>query len=81
VSYSLREAVLVEGVLKGMNFEAPCIVRAVKVSLPELDVWEYVAADIAQAPSNVPDGTYEVKFEGRKMPVKKTARGWISEQV
>jgi len=80
VSYSIREAVLVPGVLRGMDLEAQCVVRAVKVSLPKLDVWEYVAADIAQAPSEFPDGPYEVSFEGRKVKVYKTVRGWISEK-
>jgi len=61
-----------------MNLEAQCVVRAVKVSLPKLDIWEYVAADIAEAPSELPAGAYEVMFEGRKAKVHKTARGWTS---
>ena len=81
VSVSVREAVLVPGVLKGMDLEAQCVVRAVKVSLPKLDVWEYVKADIAQAPSELPMGTYQVSFDGRKMKVSKTAQGWRSEQA
>jgi hypothetical protein len=81
VSVSIREAVLVQGVLKGMNLEAQCVVRAVKVSLPKLDVWEYVEADITHAPTDLPLGLYEVSFEGRKMRVSKTAQGWISEQA
>ena len=79
ISVSIREAVLVPGVLTGMHLEAQCIVRAVKVSLPKLDVWEYVRADIAQAPSELPMGAYSVCFEGRKMKVNKTAQGWTSE--
>jgi len=77
---SIREAVLLEGVLHGMNLEAPCTVRAVKVTLPKLDDWEYVAADIVQAPSDLPAGNYEVLFEGRRVKVYKTARGWTSEK-
>jgi hypothetical protein len=80
VSVSFREAVLVQGVLRGMNLEAQCVVRAVKVSLLKLDVWEYVKADIMNAPSELPLGAYEVSFEGRKVKVHKTARGWTSEQ-
>ena len=76
---SIREAVLLEGVLRGMNLEAPCTVRAVKVSLLSLDDWEYVSADIAQAPMELPLGEYHVVFEGRKMRVNKTIRGWTSE--
>ena len=81
MSYSIREAVLVQGVLKGMSVEASCTVRAVKVLLQKLEVWEYVRADITHAPSELPLGAYEVSFEGRKMRVNKTAMGWISEQV
>ena len=78
---SIREAVLLEGILNGMNREAPCTVRAVKVSLPKLDIYEYVRADIAQAPSDLPFGSYEVTFEGRTMKVNKTSQGWIAWQV
>ena len=78
---SIREAVLLDGVLKGMNLEVPCTVRAVKVSLPNLEIWEYVRADIAQAPSELPFGAYDVRFEGRTMKVKKTAGGWIAGQA
>jgi hypothetical protein len=81
VSVSIREAVLVQGVLRGMDLEAQCVVRAVKVSLPKLDVWEYVAADVVQAPNDLPAGAYEVLFEGRKVKVHKTAHGWRSEQA
>lgn len=68
---SIREAVLVSGTLKGMNHQSPCMVRAVKVSLPNLDVLEYVRADIAHAPSELPDGAHNVSFEGRTMKFKK----------
>ena len=81
MSYSIREAVILDGVLRGMNLEARCAIRAVKVSLPKLDVWEYVAADVVQAPNDLPSGTYEVLFEGRKVRVHKTAHGWTSEQA
>jgi len=80
VSVSVREAVLVEGLLRGMNLEARCVVRAVKVSLPKLDIWEYVAADVVEAPSDLPTGAYEVSLEGRKVKVHKTARGWWSSE-
>jgi hypothetical protein len=75
---SIREAVLVSGFLKGKEFEAACTVRAVKVSLMCLDTWEYVSANITQAPADLPDGTYTVSFEGRSMTVKKLAGKWES---
>ena len=81
MSYSIREAILLDGVLRGMDLEARCKIRAVKVSVPKLDVWEYVAADVVQAPSDLPAGAYEALFDGRKVKVHKTARGWTSEQT
>jgi hypothetical protein len=81
VSISIREDVLVQGVLRGKEREAQCVVRAVKVSLPKLDVWEYVSADIYSAPSDLPDGVYDVSFEGRRMKVNKSARGRASGQL
>jgi hypothetical protein len=78
---SIREAVLVSGTLKGMNLEAACTVRAVKVSLPNLDILKWVRADIAHAPSELPDGAYNVNFEGRTMKVKKIAGNWEAGEV
>jgi hypothetical protein len=78
---SIREAVLVSGTLKGMNRQAPCMVRAVKVSLPNLDTWEYVSADIVQASSELPDGAYDVSFKGRILKVKKIAGNWHAGAV
>ena len=45
-SASIRETVLVKGELRGMGHNSPCLVRAVKVSLPKLDVWEYVKTEV-----------------------------------
>jgi hypothetical protein len=78
---SIREAVLVSGTLKGMNHQVSCLVRAVKLSLINLDTWEYVAADIVQASSDLPDGLYDVSFDGRTMKVKKIAGNWEAGEV
>jgi hypothetical protein len=78
---SIREAVLVSGTLKGMNHQAQCMVRAVKVSLLNLDILKYVRADIVQAPSELPDGAYNVSFDGRTMKVKKIAGNWEAGEV
>ena len=37
-------------------------VRVVKVSLPNLEIWEYVRADITKAPADLPLGAYDVSF-------------------
>jgi hypothetical protein len=74
VSYSIRKVILLDGVLRGMDLQAHCKIRAVKVCLPKLDIWEYVAADVVQAPNDLPAGAYEVTFEGRKVKV----HGWAT---
>jgi hypothetical protein len=74
---SHRETVMMAGRLKGMGCEAGCTVSAVKVSLPQLKIWEYVRCDIHLAPEHLPNGSYEVSFEGRTMRVKKLDGYWL----
>jgi hypothetical protein len=74
---SHRETVMMTGRLKGMSREAECTVSAVKVSLPPLNIWEYVNCDIHFAPENLPNGQYEVTFEGRKTQVKLLDGYWV----
>jgi hypothetical protein len=74
---SHRETVMMAGRLKGMNREAECTVSAVKVSLPELDIWEYVQCDIHLAPDDLADGLYQVTFKGRTMKVQLLDGIWI----
>ena len=60
-----------------MGHNAHCLVRAVKVTIPDLDVWEYVKAEVFQAPEELPHGRYEMNFEGRRLNVKKIFDGWL----
>jgi hypothetical protein len=57
---SHRETVMMAGLLKGMGRETVCTVSAVKVSLPQLNIWEYVKCDIHLAPEDLPNGQYAV---------------------
>ena len=77
MSTSTRETVMMFGVLRGMGHEAGCTVSAVKVSLPLLNIWEYVRCDIYLAPEDLPDGAYNVTFEGRTMKMKKLDGYWL----
>jgi hypothetical protein len=74
---SHRETVIMTGRLKGMGREAECTVSAVKLSLPLLNIWEYVNCDIHLAPENLPDGRYDVTFEGKTMEVKLLDGFWV----
>jgi hypothetical protein len=49
----------------------------IKVSLPQLNIWEYVRCDIHLAPEDLPDGRYEVTFEGKTMAVKLLDGFWV----
>ena len=74
---------MIAGRLKGMGYEAEagCTVNAVKVTLPQLNIWEYVKCDIHLAPKNLPDGSYEVIFEGRTMQAKKLDGDWLDGAI
>jgi hypothetical protein len=78
---SHREIVMMTGRLKGMGREAECTVSAVKVSPPHLNIPEYVKCDIHLAPENLPDGRYEVTFEGKTMEVKLLYGLWFDGEI
>ncbi len=64
-----------------MGHQAACTVSAIKVSLPQLNIWEYVKCSIQHAPDDLPDGQYEVSFDGREMRLKKLDGGWLAGEV
>ena len=74
---SHRETVMMTGRLKGMGRKAECTISAIKVSLPQLNIWEYVKCDIHLAPEDLPDGRYEVTFENKTMEVKLLDGFWV----
>src|ERR1700692_3485785 len=73
---SSRETVTLLAKLKGMGREAPCTVSAVKLSLPEFRITEFIRCDVLQAPSDLPDGEYFVSLGNRKMRVLKENGIW-----
>jgi hypothetical protein len=75
---SIRKTVRLAGTLIAEGTELPCTISAIKVSIPALDVWEYVRADVVDAPSALPDGGYELRFERRKMKTVKRNGCWSS---
>jgi len=48
---------------------------------PNLDILKWIRADIFHAPSELPEGAYNVSFEGRTMKVKKIAGNWEAGEV
>jgi hypothetical protein len=79
VPESKRETVILNGVLKGMGRRnVSCTVQALKVSLPQLNVFEYIRCDFYHVPQDLPDGQYDLSFEGRTMQVNKVEGTWLS---
>ena len=76
---SIREAGLISGTLKGWEFESPCMVRAIKVTIPKFKLWEFVQAEVVETPVELPAGVYELHFEGRKFKATKNAGHWLSQ--
>ena len=78
VDQSTRESVLLRGMLKKSSVLASCIVRAIKLTTGIGPV-EYIDADVALAPAHVPDGEYDLHFEGRVVKVRKMGDSWCSD--
>jgi len=74
---SHRQSVMLRGELKGMGQEIRCTVSAVKVSLPGTDMFEYARLGIHNVPE-LPDGPYEVTYEGRTSPLRRYQGAWLS---
>jgi len=79
VTSGIRENILVSGSLKNSCVLASCIVRAVKITIPGLETAEYVQAEVALSPPYVPDGDYELYFEGLTIKVRNSGGVWTSE--
>jgi hypothetical protein len=73
---SIRERVLLQGSLTKVGVVVTCIVRAIKVTIPNLGISEYVDAELAFAPPHLPDGQFELHFDGRILKLKNTAGKW-----
>ncbi len=59
----MRFAVLLKGVLRGMGRKSECELLATKSVLPGNSRPTYSHCAVIDAPSDLPDGDYEVEFE------------------
>jgi hypothetical protein len=74
---SNRETVTLLAKLKGMGREVSCTVSAIKVSLPDFRITEFVRCEVLQAPDDLPDGEYFVILGNRTMLVQKQEGDWL----
>jgi hypothetical protein len=72
---------MMTGRLKGMCREAECTVSAVKVFAASAQHWGIRQLRRHFAPENLPDGQYEVTFEGRTIQVKKLDGVWLDGRM
>lgn len=75
---SIRQVVLLPGLLKKPGMIASCLVKAERINKAQAEAWEYIRAEIAHAPDLIPDGDYELHFERLRVKVKKQGELWIS---
>ena len=75
---SFRENVLLSGTLTRPDVLATCVVRAVNLTIPALEIIEYVEVDIGLAPLHLPDGEYELHFDRRAVRVRNNRVFWSS---
>jgi hypothetical protein len=75
---SNREIVMMTGLLNGMNREEPCLVGAVKVTLPGTNVSHLARYSIQNAPTDLPDGQYQLTFNGETTTVKRRDGHWLT---
>jgi hypothetical protein len=76
---SHREITIMNGILKGMGREEVCRVSGVKVSMPGTTVSHFAKLQITNAPNDLPEGHYEVTFNGQTDKVRKTNGFWLAD--
>jgi hypothetical protein len=64
LSGHMRFAVLLKGTLRGMGRRSECELLATKSVQPGITHATYSHCAVIEAPSDLPDGDYEVEFEG-----------------
>jgi hypothetical protein len=77
----MRFAVLMKGVLRGMGRQAPCELLATKTVVPEASRPIYSHCAIIEAPSDLPDGDYEVEFSSEVAITRRQNGFWLVGRV
>jgi hypothetical protein len=76
---SQRESVMLEARLNGMGREFGCTISALRVSLPDTNAYSYARLMIFEAyEAAIPDGRYDLTFEGRTIPVERRNGTWLA---
>jgi hypothetical protein len=73
-----RESVMLAGRLNGMGREFECTISALKVPLPGAGDYEYARLIIFDAYEPIPDGPYDLTFDGRTVLVERQNGAWLA---
>lgn len=69
------------GLLKGMGKEAFCIVMGTRVANSDGSAANLLRLGVYQEPWSLPDGPYELEFEGRTEKVWRRAGFWVADRL
>ncbi len=73
----MRSVILIRGLLRGMNREAPCEMLAIQETQTGAANAVYSRCSVIDAPMDLPDGDYTVAFRGHAVPARKEGGLWV----
>jgi hypothetical protein len=77
---SVRTVEMLKGRLIGMGNEVDCTVGGVRVSLPGTAESVLTRCSIHNAPGDLPDGDYVVRYPGGISQVQKRGDAWLGSE-
>jgi hypothetical protein len=75
---SRRESVVLKGMLSGMGRKTQCTLQADVIRPRCEEAREYTNVAIAEAPQDLPDGRYELRFDDRVCDIQRLMGNWIN---
>ncbi len=73
----MRSVVLIHGLLSGMGYEQPCEMLAMKESVSGTPRVIFTHCSVIDAPQELPDGSYTVRFNDYVVSAKKEGGLWM----
>jgi hypothetical protein len=77
----MRSLACINGLLKGMGREVPCVMLAIKEVSSEAGPPVFSRCSVIETAEDLPDGTYTLAFEGYVVSARKEGGLWIPEDA
>ena len=74
-----RRVVTVKAKLRGQDHEVECKVKGTRISRPGDAVFEMADLTVHDLPEGLPDGIYQLEYEGSGERIRKTGSRWELE--